>query len=117
MVECIFCKIIKGEIPSFKVYEDDWVLSFADINPVAEGHTLIIPKKHVKDLWEIDVFHGDNSGLVLAEVEVPQEDYNVMMPDWLEEWRAVTDDDRYYNSSLAKHPYKEWGEGEENGED
>ena len=54
MVECIFCKIIEGEIPSFKVYEDDWVLSFADINPMAEGHTLIIPKKHVKDLWEID---------------------------------------------------------------
>ena len=48
MVECIFCKIIEGEIPSFKVYEDDWVLSIADINPVAEGHTLIIPKKHAK---------------------------------------------------------------------
>ena len=54
MAECIFCKIIDGEIPSFKVYEDDLVLSFADINPVAEGHTLIIPKKHAKNLWEID---------------------------------------------------------------
>jgi histidine triad (HIT) family protein len=54
MAECIFCKIIEGEIPCFKVYEDDWVLSFADINPMAEGHTLIIPKKHVRNLWEID---------------------------------------------------------------
>ena len=54
MVECVFCKIIEGEIPSFKVYEDDLVLSFADINPMAEGHTLIIPKKHVRNLWEID---------------------------------------------------------------
>jgi histidine triad (HIT) family protein len=54
MAECIFCKIIEGEIPSFKVYEDDRVLSFADINPIAEGHTLIIPKKHVRNLWEID---------------------------------------------------------------
>lgn len=54
MTECIFCKIIEGEIPSFKVYEDDWVLSFADINPMAEGHTLIIPKRHVRNLWEID---------------------------------------------------------------
>ena len=53
MEDCIFCKIIAGEIPSFKVYEDDTVLAFADINPVAEGHTLIIPKKHAQDLWEI----------------------------------------------------------------
>ena len=51
--DCIFCKIVKGEIPSFKVYEDDKVFAFEDINPVTEGHTLIIPKKHSKDLWEI----------------------------------------------------------------
>jgi histidine triad (HIT) family protein len=54
MEGCIFCKIIKGEIPSFKVYEDDDVFAFEDINPIAEGHTLIIPKIHAKDLWEID---------------------------------------------------------------
>ena len=54
MEGCIFCKIIKGEIPSFKIYEDEQVYSFADINPMAEGHTLIIPKKHARDLWEID---------------------------------------------------------------
>ena len=53
MEDCIFCKIVKGEIPCFKVYEDNMVLAFADINPVAEGHTLIIPKRHVRDLWEI----------------------------------------------------------------
>ncbi len=54
MEDCIFCKIIKGEIPSFKIYEDDRVYAFEDINPIAEGHTLVIPKKHVRDLWEID---------------------------------------------------------------
>jgi len=54
MEDCIFCKIIKGEIPSFKVYEDDHVYAFEDINPVAEGHTLVIPKEHAKDLWEIN---------------------------------------------------------------
>jgi len=54
MEDCIFCKIIKGEIPSFKVYEDENVFAFADINPMAEGHTLIIPKKHAANLWEID---------------------------------------------------------------
>ena len=53
MEDCIFCKIVKGEIPSFKVYEDDKVLAFEDINPIAEGHTLIIPKRHAQNLWEI----------------------------------------------------------------
>ncbi|MCD6561034.1 MAG: HIT family protein [Deltaproteobacteria bacterium] len=53
MEECIFCKIIKGEIPCFKVYEDERVLAFEDINPVSTGHTLVIPKRHAKDLWEI----------------------------------------------------------------
>ncbi len=54
MEDCIFCKIIKGEIPSFKVYEDEHVYAFEDINPVSEGHTLIIPKKHAANLYEID---------------------------------------------------------------
>jgi len=45
-MDCIFCKIIKGEIPSAKVYEDDKILAFLDINPVNYGHTLIIPKEH-----------------------------------------------------------------------
>ena len=53
MENCIFCKIIKGEIPCFKVYEDDRVLAFADINPIADGHTLIIPKAHAENLYEI----------------------------------------------------------------
>lgn len=43
---CIFCKIIKGEIPSYKIYEDDKCLAFLDINPVTPGHTLLIPKAH-----------------------------------------------------------------------
>lgn len=47
MDNCIFCKIINGEIPSDKVYEDDFVYAFKDINPVAPVHVLIIPKKHI----------------------------------------------------------------------
>ena len=54
MVECIFCKIINGEIPSFKVYEDDEVLAFLDINPVAVGHTLVIPKKHCETVFSCE---------------------------------------------------------------
>jgi histidine triad (HIT) family protein len=54
MDDCIFCKIIKGDIPCFKVYEDDSVFSFADINPISEGHTLIIPKRHAENIWELN---------------------------------------------------------------
>ncbi|MCY6484253.1 histidine triad nucleotide-binding protein [Clostridium aestuarii] len=53
MEDCIFCKIVKGEIPSKKVYEDDKVLSFEDINPAAPTHILVIPKKHIESLNEI----------------------------------------------------------------
>ncbi|MFH1823443.1 MAG: HIT family protein [archaeon] len=52
MSDCIFCKIVKGEIPSFKVYEDDKFLAFLDINPVNFGHTLIVPKKHSIDILD-----------------------------------------------------------------
>ena len=44
--DCLFCKIVRGEIPSHKVYEDDDVLAFLDISQVTKGHTLVIPKKH-----------------------------------------------------------------------
>jgi histidine triad (HIT) family protein len=53
-MDCIFCKIINGEIPCYKIYEDEVVLAFLDINPDSNGHTLIIPKKHFKDLNDID---------------------------------------------------------------
>jgi histidine triad (HIT) family protein len=54
MDDCIFCKIIKGEIPAYKVYEDDGFLAFLDINPLNPGHTLIIPKKHYRWVWDVD---------------------------------------------------------------
>ena len=53
MEDCIFCKIVKGELPSFKVYEDEKVFAFEDINPLAPGHTLVIPKAHAANIWEI----------------------------------------------------------------
>ncbi len=54
MSDCIFCKIINGDIPSYKVYEDEDVYAFLDITQVTKGHTLVLPKKHVKDLLEYD---------------------------------------------------------------
>lgn len=53
-MDCIFCKIINGEIPSYTLYENDYVKCFLDVNPVNVGHTLIIPKKHYKDAYDID---------------------------------------------------------------
>lgn len=53
MEDCIFCKIIAGEIPSTKVYEDDKVFCFLDIAPINKGHTLVIPKKHAENLYSI----------------------------------------------------------------
>lgn len=52
-MDCIFCKIIKGEIPSYKVYEDEKIYAFLDINPYSNGHTLIVPKKHTLDITTI----------------------------------------------------------------
>ena len=49
---CIFCALAAGEIPSFKVYEDDLVLAYLDINPCTEGHTLVIPKEHYTGLLD-----------------------------------------------------------------
>lgn len=53
-MDCLFCKIIDGSIPAYKIYEDDVVLAFLDINPDTPGHTLIIPKKHYQDITDID---------------------------------------------------------------
>lgn len=52
--DCIFCKIIKGELPSHKVYEDENVLAFLDIRPVNAGHTLVIPKNHSENIFDIE---------------------------------------------------------------
>ena len=51
---CLFCKIIKGEIPSSKVYEDEEILAFKDINPAAPIHVLVIPKKHIESLAKME---------------------------------------------------------------
>ncbi len=54
MENCIFCKIINQEIPSYKVYEDEKVYAFLDISQTTKGHTLVVPKKHVSDIFDYD---------------------------------------------------------------
>ena len=51
--DCVFCKIVSGEIPSFTLFEDDATLAFMDINPANEGHALVIPKEHASDLHAV----------------------------------------------------------------
>jgi histidine triad (HIT) family protein len=53
MNDCVFCKIVRGDIPSYRVYETDETLAFLDINPVAKGHVLVIPKNHSHNLMDI----------------------------------------------------------------
>lgn len=60
-MDCLFCKIINGEIPSQKVYEDEYVYAFNDITPMAPEHILIIPKEHINSAADIS---ANNSGLV-----------------------------------------------------
>jgi histidine triad (HIT) family protein len=52
--DCLFCKIVAGEIPSTRVYEDERTIAFMDINPGTRGHLLVIPREHSKNLLEID---------------------------------------------------------------
>ena len=60
--DCVFCAIAAGEIPSFKVYEDDLVLAYLDINPFSKGHTLVIPKEHSAGL--VDTPDGTLAALI-----------------------------------------------------
>ncbi|AFI31165.1 hypothetical protein Q7M_386 [Borrelia crocidurae str. Achema] len=54
MSDCIFCKIVKNEISCYKVYEDNLILAFLDINPLNIGHTLVIPKQHSNDILDVN---------------------------------------------------------------
>lgn len=67
MADCIFCKIIAGEIPSDRIYEDEKVIAFRDIHPQAPVHFLVVPKEHIKSAAEIT---SENSGIVAHSFEV-----------------------------------------------
>ena len=66
MQDCIFCKIVRGEIPSKKVYEDDEILGFHDIQPVAPTHFMLIPKKHIASLAEVGPDDAGVLGRIMA---------------------------------------------------
>lgn len=69
---CLFCKIIKGEVPSTKVYEDDTMLVFKDIEPKAKVHMLAIPKDHFKLLSEMDVEEERSAKVLYMLMKIPE---------------------------------------------
>lgn len=75
---CIFCKIVQGEIPSFKVWEDENFLAFLTIQPVKEGHTLVIPKKHIDYFYDLE--NDDLGQLMIATKPVAKKLKNAFKP-------------------------------------
>ena len=69
MEDCLFCKIVKGEIPCSKVYEDDIILAFDDINPVAPVHVIVIPKVHISTLMDVG---ADQMEVIVAMMAAAQ---------------------------------------------
>ena len=80
MKDCIFCKIARGEAPCYKVYEDGKYIAFLDIYPYVEGHTLVIPKKHYRWVYDVENFE-EYWGVVLKITKAIQK---VLHPDFVE---------------------------------
>jgi histidine triad (HIT) family protein len=78
---CIFCQIIRGEIPSFKVWEDEKTFAFMDINPVHDGHALVIPKEHAGDVFTVSA--AAISAVMRTAREVARSVRAVVQPDGL----------------------------------
>lgn len=67
-MDCLFCAIIKGDIPSTKVYEDEYAYAFRDINPAAPTHVLVVPKTHITSINEVTEENADTVAHVLAAI-------------------------------------------------
>lgn len=68
MQDCIFCKIVRGEIPSTKLYEDDLVMAFKDINPQAPVHALVIPKRHLENVMDLTLADAELASRLFAAI-------------------------------------------------
>lgn len=119
MENCIFCKIVSGEMPAFKIYEDEKILAFLDINPVNFGHTLVIPKEHYEMMIDtpdevLSYIFKQVNRLMKVIKDAMQANYVAL---------AVTGVDvahfhvhlipRYYDDGMASFwPTKKYGDGE-----
>ncbi len=89
-------------------YYGDLKYEKVGLGSIKKTRHLIPDRFDPRFIWEIDVFHNENEGLILAEIELPYSDFDIKAPDYL--GKEVTNDKRYYNSYLAKNPYITWGE-------
>lgn len=101
----------KGSESGMSRFEWEMVIHHSEARSLLGLCTDVIEKTRYSILygdhtWEVDVFHGLNDGLVLAEIELRSENEAFIIPDWIGE--EVTGDARYYNACLAKHPYSTW---------
>ena len=78
-MDCIFCAIVEGRAPADAVFEDEETLAFMDINPANPGHTLVIPKRHVRDIYELD--EETAAGVMKATVRVARAIKRALQPD------------------------------------
>jgi len=107
---------IKSRTVGVERHEYEYEIPAADGREMLEGlceGPLIEKTRHevpvAGHLWEVDVFEGDNAGLVVAEVELGRADEPFVKPGWAGE--EVSHDPRYYNAALVSHPYRDWGRG------
>lgn len=84
MTDCIFCKIVQGDIPCNKVYEDEHVLAFHDIDPKADTHILVIPKQHIVNLMSVEGDEWDTVSKLLKTVN------DIAQKEKLEGYRLIT---------------------------
>ena len=104
---------VKGPTTGLSRSEFEYPLPLADARQMLDQlcQSSVIDKhryreRHGRHTWEIDVFHGDNDGLIVAEVELESEDDVLEFPDWV--GQEVSSEARYYNSNLLRHPFKNW---------
>lgn len=102
---------IKGETKGITRQEFEYDIPFEDAESMMKLCNKTISKKRIfidykKKLWSIDIFDGDNKGLIVAEIELQDENEEFDIPHWVT--KEVSDDKRYYNSNLIKNPYKNW---------
>lgn len=85
-MDCVFCAIVAGQAPAAVIYQDSHTMAFMDINPVAEGHALVIPKEHVRDIYEID---PDIAAAVMrTTVKIAGAIHAVLQPDGINLFQA-----------------------------
>ncbi len=104
---------LKGPRTGIRRAEFEYPIPQAEATELLElfcDHTLIVKTRHdvsfAGKLWEVDEFEAENAGLTLAEVELEKEDESFELPDWV--GRDISTDHRFFNASLAKHPFSEW---------